>query len=234
MTTTSPATTSSDARDRAREGVAATARRLAEAGLVIGTAGNVSLRFEGPTGPEVAITATGVVLADIDPAGVSVLDVDGHQLAGDLAPTSELELHLDALRERGGAVVHTHSPAATAVSLVVDELPCVHYQQLAIGGAIRVAPFEVFGSPELAAAVRSALAGKQAAILAHHGTVALGSDLTKAADNALLLEWAADLYWRAAALGTPRALSEAQQVAVIEVALRTGYGSPRPATTEEP
>lgn len=218
-----------DARVRACHDVAATARRLAGAGLVIGTAGNVSLRFEGPTGPEVAITATGVVLADLDPAGVSVLDLDGRQLTGDLAPTSELELHLDALRERGGAVVHTHSPAAVAVSLVVDELPCVHYQQLTIGGAIRVAPFELFGSPALAAAVRDALVGKQAAILAHHGTVALGSDLSKAADNALLLEWAADLYWRAAAIGTPRALSEAQQAAVIEAALATGYGTPRAA-----
>ncbi|CAI9407251.1 class II aldolase/adducin family protein [Nocardioides sp. T2.26MG-1] len=220
---------SDDSRSRACHDVAETGRRLAAAGLVIGTAGNVSLRFDGPSGPEVAITATGVVLADLDPAGVSVLDLDGRRLAGDLAPTSELELHLDALRERGGAVVHTHSPAATAVSLVVDELPCVHYQQLAIGGAIRVAPFEVFGSPELAAAVRAALAGKQAAILANHGTVALGSDLRKAADNALLLEWAADLYARAAAIGTPRALSEAQQVSVIEVALATGYGAPRAA-----
>lgn len=232
MTTSSTRALSDDVRDRACHDVAETGRRLAAAGLVIGTAGNVSLRFDGPSGPEVAISATGVVLADLDPAGVSVLDLDGRQLAGDLAPTSELELHLDALRERGGAVVHTHSPAATAISLVVDELPCVHYQQLAIGGAIRVAPFEVFGSPELAAAVRGALAGKQAAILAHHGTVALGSDLRKAADNALLLEWAADLYWRAAAIGAPRALSEQQQVAVIEVALATGYGTPRSTGTD--
>ncbi len=220
---------SEDARTRACDDVAQTARQLAGAGLVIGTAGNVSLRFEGPSGPEVAITATGAVLADLDPGQVSVLDLDGRQLAGDLAPTSELELHLDALRERGGAVVHTHSPAATAISLVVDELPCVHYQQLAIGGAIRVAPFEVFGSPELAGAVRAALADKQAAILAHHGTVALGADLRKAADNARLLEWAADLYWRAAAIGTPRSLTRAQQTAVIEVALATGYGTPRAA-----
>ena len=196
MTAPLAGTPAPDARERACHDVARTSRRLAAAGLVIGTAGNVSVRFEGPSGPEVAITPTGVVLADLEPGQVSVLDLDGHQVAGDLAPTSEVELHLDALRERGGAVVHTHSPAATALSLVVDELPCVHYQQLALGGAVRVAPFEVFGSPELATAVRAALDGKQAAILAHHGTVALGADLGKAADNAELLEWAADLYAR--------------------------------------
>jgi L-fuculose-phosphate aldolase len=218
-----------DLRDRARRDVAETGRRLAAAGLVIGTAGNVSLRFEGPTGPEVAITATGVVLADVEADQVSVLDLDGAQLAGDLAPTTELDLHLGTLRERGGAVVHTHSPVATALSLVVDELPCVHYQQLALGGSVRVAPFEVFGSPALATAVRSALEGRQAAILANHGTVALGADLGKALANALLLEWAAELYWRARAIGEPRALTEEQQHAVIEAALSTGYGTPRAA-----
>jgi L-fuculose-phosphate aldolase len=218
-----------DLRDRARRDVAETGRCLAAAGLVIGTAGNVSLRFEGPTGPEVAITATGVVLADVEADQVSVLDLDGAQLAGDLAPTTELDLHLGTLRERGGAVVHTHSPVATALSLVVDELPCVHYQQLALGGSVRVAPFEVFGSPALATAVRSALEGRQAAILANHGTVALGADLGKALANALLLEWAAELYWRARAIGEPRALTEEQQHAVIEAALSTGYGTPRAA-----
>lgn len=213
----------------ARAAVAATSRRLAGEGLLVGTAGNVSHRFEGPSGEEVAITATGVVLGDATPDQVVVLGLDGRHLEGELAPTSEVGLHLDALRERGGAVVHTHSPVATALSLVIDELPCVHYQQLAIGGAIRVAPFAVFGSPELASAVREALSGKQAAILANHGTVAWGCDLDTAVAHALLLEWAAGLYWRARAIGTPRALTEEQQVAVIEVALATGYGTPRKA-----
>ncbi|MDX6740888.1 class II aldolase/adducin family protein [Actinocorallia sp. A-T 12471] len=217
------------ARASARADVAAASRRLAQEGLLIGTAGNVSLAFAGPDGPEAAITATGVVLADITPDQVTVVGLDGRVREGDLAPTSEADLHLALLRERGGAVVHTHSPAATALSLVLDELPCVHYQQLTIGGSVRVAPFAVFGSRELADAVSAALAGKQAAILANHGTVAVGGDLAKAVENALLLEWAADLYTRASALGTPRALTEEQQLAVIEAALATGYGTTKAA-----
>jgi L-fuculose-phosphate aldolase len=216
-------------RDHARIAVADTSRSLADHGLLVGTAGNVSLLFDGPTGPEVAITATGIHLATAQPEQVSVVDLDGVLLDGDLAPTSELELHLNALRERGGAVVHTHSPMATAVSLVVDELPVVHYQQLLLGGAVRVAPFQVFGSPELARAVDDALTGKQAAILANHGTVALGSDLAQAQENALLLEWVAELFWRARAIGTPKTLSEEQQMAVIQAAVASGYGTPRKA-----
>lgn len=218
-----------DAREHARTAVADTSRELAARGLLVGTAGNVSHRFVGPTGDEVAITATGIRLAEASAEQVSVVDLEGRLLAGDLVPTSEMELHLDALRERGGAVVHTHSAMATALSLVIDELPCVHYQQLLLGGAIRVAPFEVFGSQALAAAVRAALVGKQAAILANHGTVALGADLQQAMDNAVLLEWAAELYWRAAAIGRPRALTDDQQRAVIEAAVASHYGTARKA-----
>ena len=212
-----------------RQAVADASRRLADAGLLIGTAGNVSA-FDGE---HLAITATGVELAATGVAEVSVIDLDGRLVEGDLAPSSEHVLHSGVYRAAADAgvrsVVHTHSPVATAVGLVVDEVPVVHYQQLSLGGSIRVAPFEVFGTPELAAAVGTALQGRMAALLANHGAVTLGASLEAAVENALLLEWVCDLYWRARAIGEPRTLDEAQQVAVIEHALRIGYGSPREA-----
>ncbi len=211
---------------QARHAVAEASRRLADAGLLIGTAGNVSVR----TDDGVAVTATGAVLGRATPAEVTVVDLEGRVLEGELAPTSELELHLGIYERFGaGAVVHTHSPRATALSLVLDELPCVHYQMLLLGGAVRVAPFAVFGSPELAGHVLAALEGKSAALMANHGAVVHGSTLEKAVENALLLEWACDVYARAAALGTPRALDEEQQVAVITAASNSGYGSTRAA-----
>lgn len=218
------------ARAQARAAVAATSRRLADEGLLIGTAGNVSLAFVGETGTEVALTATGIVLRDATEEQVSIIDLAGRKLAGDLAVTSEVDLHLGILRTRGsGAVVHTHSSAATALSLVADELPCIHYQLLALGGAVPVVPFTVFGTPELADRVRASMAGRQAAILANHGTVAYGADLVQATDHALLLEWAAELYLRAAAVGPPRALTQAEQDAVSEYMARIRYGAPRRA-----
>lgn len=205
-----------------RQAVVAACHDLAGAGLLIGTAGNVSVR----AGEHVAVTATGVVLGRATADQVTVVDLDGTVVAGDLAPTSELELHLGIYRRSGAAaVVHTHSPQATAVSLVLDELPCVHYQQLLLGGAIRVAPFAVFGSDELAEHVWTALDGKSAALMANHGAVVHGPTLQAAVDNALLLEWACELYRNAAAIGTPRTLDAAQQTAVVEAALRRGYGS---------
>lgn len=220
-------------RDDVRAAVAAAARRLAERGLVLGTAGNLAVRLDGPDEGLVAVTATGVVLADATPGDVTIVAADGAVVDGALAPTSEVDLHLGVLRSRpdATAVVHTHSPVATAVSLVVDEVPCVHYQQLVLGGAIPVVPFAVFGTPELATSVDAALRAKAAALLANHGTVALGHTLDAAVENALLLEWICTLYWQARSIGTPRALTAEDQQAVIEHAVRTGYGTRREAGT---
>ncbi|WP_065570112.1 class II aldolase/adducin family protein [Microbacterium oleivorans] len=211
-----------------RASVAAASRTLAGHGLLIGTAGNVSVR----AGDVVAVTATGVVLGEATVDDVTVVDLDGTAIEGDLAPTSELALHLGVLRsapaEKVSAVVHTHAPNATALSLVLDELPVVHYQQLVLGGSLRVAPFHAFGTPELAAAVGAALEGRLAALMANHGTVALGPDLQTAVEHALLVEWLAELYLRAATVGTPRALDAGQQQEVVAHAMRLGYGTTKP------
>lgn len=206
----------------ARAEVAAAARRLADAGLLVGTAGNVSAR----EGDRIAVTGTGVVLADCTPDDVTLVSLDGTVLDGALVPTSELGLHLGVYAASfATAVVHTHAPYSTAVACVLDELPVLHYQQLALGGAVRVAPYATFGTSELATATVEALDGRQAALLANHGSVAVGSSLDKAVENALLLEWLAALHHRASALGTPRALTEAQQLDVIAQALNTNYGT---------
>jgi L-fuculose-phosphate aldolase len=218
--------------DDLRGDVARAARRLADAGLLIGTAGNVSAL--DPDTDLVAITATGVVLADCAPGDVTVVDRSGAVVEGELAPTSELELHLEVLAATGaGAVVHTHAPHATAVGCVHGSLPVLHYQQILLGGEIRVVPYATFGTSELAANVVEALEGRHAALMANHGAVTVGRGLRDAVENALLLEWCCQLFQHASSLGTPRALDEAQQVAVIEAALNRGYGSTRPAEPQQ-
>ena len=205
-----------------REEVAGAARRLAAEGLLIGTAGNVSAR----DGDRVAVTATGVVLADCTADDVTVVSPSGEVLEGDLVPTTELGLHLGVYAGTdAAAVVHTHAPYSTAVACVLTELPVLHYQQLLLGGEIRVAPYATFGTPELATSVMDALAGRQAALMANHGSVAVGATLAKAVDNALLLEWLAALHHRASALGEPRVLTEAEQLDVITQAINLDYGS---------
>ena len=209
--------------DEVREQVAAACRRLAAEGLIIGTAGNVSAR----SGDLIAVTPTGAQLGDLTARDVTVVARNGAVVDGMLAPTSELGLHLGVYRRYdAGAVVHTHSPIATALSCVLDgELPCVHYAMLTFGGAVPVAPYRTFGTTELAEVVLDALEGKTAALMANHGAIAYAADIDKALEAALLLEWACDVYWRAAQVGTPRALDQQQQEAVVRAAIERSYGT---------
>ena len=213
--------------ERERQEVAATARRLAAAGLVAGTSGNVSAR----AGERVAVSPTGAVLADLQAESVTVVDLEGRVVDGELEPTSEVDLHLGVYRRYDtGAVVHTHAPMATAVACVLeDELPCVHYEMLALGGPVRIAPYRTFGTPELA----EALEGRTAALLANHGTIAHGPDLAGALRATELLEWLATVYWRASALGTPRALDAEARQAVIDAVVARRYGATKPVRQED-
>jgi len=210
--------------ERLRAEVATACRRLAANGLVMGTAGNVSARGDD----RVAISPTGAALGELTGEQVTVVDLDGEVVGGELAPTSELGLHLGVYRRYdAGAVVHTHAPMATALSCVLDELPCVHYQMLLLGGTVRVAPYATFGTPELAEGVLDALEGRTGALMANHGALTYGPDLARAVDATELLEWACEIYWRAAALGNPRALDHGQRQSVVEAAVRRGYGATR-------
>ena len=207
-----------------RSKVAAAARLLAHEGLVRGTSGNLSAR----NGEHVAVTPTGAVLATLEAKDVTVVDMSGAVVHGRLAPTSELGLHLGVYeRYETGAVVHTHAPVATALACVLDELPCVHYEMLLLGGAVRVAPYATFGTPELAASVIEALDGRTAALMSNHGTVTHGADVDAAVKATQLLEWAAGVYWRAASIGEPRVLGDDDLRAVVDHTVRTGYGTTR-------
>jgi L-fuculose-phosphate aldolase len=206
-----------------REALAEAGRRVADRGLVVGTAGNLSVRVEN----QVVVTPSGAMLGELTPEMMSVLDGDGNHIDGQLPPTSELPLHLLIYRTtaNAGAVAHAHAPASTAVACTHPELPAVHYTILELGGPIRVAPYATFGSEELASNVRAALEGRVAALMENHGSVAYGADIAEACSRLELLEWHADLYARCVSLGTPRVLSDAQLEAVILAALDKGYGT---------
>jgi L-fuculose-phosphate aldolase len=205
-----------------RQRVAEVARRLASEGLVLGTSGNVSERSDDL----VAVTPTGAVLEHVDADDIVIVDLDGAHVDGELAPTSEIGLHLGAYRRYGvGAVVHAHSPYGTALASVLDELPVIHYGMLAFGGAVRVAPYATFGSDELAELTLDALKDRSAALMSNHGTITLGTDAVNALEIARQLEWACTVYWRAAAMGTPRTLDSEQLQAVADAIVARQYGS---------
>src|SRR4051812_43564702 len=207
--------------EAARRQVASASARLAADGLVVGTAGNVSLRVDD----HIVVTPTGGVFGEMRAEEMAVVEPDGTLVEGERGATSELALHL-LLYERmsAGAVVHTHAPYATALSCVVDHVPAVHYSMLMFGGSLRVAPYATFGTEELARNVENALEGRTACLMQNHGHVGFGHDLDYAVEASLLVEWACTVYWRARALGEPVALSDEQLHDVAAQVMRLGYG----------
>jgi L-fuculose-phosphate aldolase len=207
-----------------REAVAAASRHLAQRGLVIGTAGNISAR----NGDLVAVTPTGADLGTVTAEMVTVIDLDGAIVDGDLAPTSEVPLHTGVYAATDAlAITHAHAMASTALSCCFDELPPLHYSCLGLGGAPRTAAYATFGSPELAQNVIEALKGRNAAMMQNHGSVAYGATMTQAIERLELLEWLAELYWRSSSMGTPRVLTDKDFEAIIMAAISGGYGAVR-------
>lgn len=216
-----PEDTEADVEHSARQELVRFARRMPDDGLVVGSAGNLSIRL----GDRVLITPTGVPYEELAPADMCVVDLMDRQSSGPRRPSSEFPMHrLVYLSSDANAVVHTHSTAAVAVSITCHELPAVHYSILQLGGTtVRVAPYRTFGSDDLAAVAGAALQDRTGALLQNHGAITYGSDLAQAYLRAQLLEWMCDIYLRSQAFGNPRILSVEELAAVAESARRRRY-----------
>jgi L-fuculose-phosphate aldolase len=222
--------TDSDELQAARAQLVSYSARLLDDGLAVGSAGNMSVRV----GDIVAITPSGIGYHDMQPADVCLVTLDGTEITDHTGrgnqetPSTETPMHLAIYAATGaGAVVHTHSAEAIALSATRDELPAIHYAITGLGGPVRVAPYVRFGSAGLAAAATHALDGRQAVILRNHGAVTYGRDLTQAYDRALLLEWLARTYRLALSYGEPSILSAEALDEVTAEAKRRHYGERR-------
>ena len=202
-----------------REQVVDVLRRLEAAGLVRGTSGNVSAR-DSDTGL-LAVSPTSLAYDRMSAADVAVVNGDGRQLEGG-RPSVELPMHLTILggRPEVGAVVHTHSPFATAVAAVSDELPIVLAEQAAaLGGPVPVAPYAPTGERAMGEAVLAA-GDAWAVIVRSHGPVCLGRDLDEALRAGFAVEEAAEVWLLARAHGEPALLPEAEVERLVRISGR--------------
>jgi L-fuculose-phosphate aldolase len=203
-----------------RAQLAETCRELRRAGLVVGTAGNVSVRVGGL----VAVSPSGLDYDAMTAELVGVHALDGTPVDAPLRPSSELPLHLQIYARTGAeAVVHTHAPASTALSCVLEEVPASHYYTAMFGGPVRVAPYATFGSDALAENVASALDGRRAALMSNHGAVVVADTLRAALSLAGYLEYVCDVHLRALATGLPIRTLPAEEIRNVS-GLLSGYG----------
>jgi L-fuculose-phosphate aldolase len=176
-----------------RSAVVDVAREVHRAGLTVGRLGNVSLR----AGARFCVTPTRVLAADLSPEHVVVVGLDGRRHTGG-TPSRELPLHLEVYRRNPSvrAIVHTHSPWATAWSHLESAIPGPT-EELSYYGLRRVpcAPWAPAGSRALARRAVEALDEAPVVLLARHGVVAVGETARDALELCALAEQQAHVRW---------------------------------------
>jgi len=198
-----------------REALIAACRDLTRRGLTHGTSGNASVRRDELS---FFISPTGMAYEALEPDDIPLVHFDGRWF-GRRRPSSEWRFHRDVLKTRSdaGAIVHTHSRYATALACTGRGIPAFHYMVAVAGGTdIRCASYHTFGSQELSDAAVAALDGRKACLLANHGVIALGADLSAALTLAGEVENLAAQYCAALAVGDVQILDDTQMHHVIE------------------
>ncbi|CCQ75289.1 class II aldolase/adducin family protein [Magnetospira sp. QH-2] len=193
-----------------------TALAMNAQGLNRGSAGNVSLRL----GDGFLVTPSGMAYPDLLPEDVVWVGLDGRWDRHGRKPSSEWQFHqaIYAARPEINAVVHTHSSFASTLAVLERDIPPFHYMVAAAGGRdIRCAPYATTGSPELAETTVTALAGRRACLLAHHGLIACGPDAERALDLAAEVEDLAKIYVQALAIAEPPRLEDAEMTRMQEI-----------------
>jgi L-fuculose-phosphate aldolase len=202
--------------------------RLDAAGLNHNSSGNASVRV----GAALLVTPSGIPAGELGVEDPVLLDADGRPArGGQRVPTSEWRLHVRVLATRpdAAAIVHTHSPEATAAATLAEDLAAIHYVVARFGArALPCAPYATYGSGELAAGVADALGPRgTACLMANHGALTIGADLDAAVDLAVDVEWFCGVSRRARALGEPVVLADDELDRVA--AQFATYGQPRPS-----
>jgi L-fuculose-phosphate aldolase len=190
-------------------------RELTRRGLTYGTSGNVSARCAAR---QFFVSPSGMEYEALQAEDVPLMDLDGRWF-GRRRPSSEWRFHRDIFQSRQdvGAIVHTHSPRATALACTGRGIPAFHYMVAVAGGRdIRCAPYHRFGTQELSAAALTALEDRKACLLANHGVIATGADLPSAIALAGEVENLALQYCAALSLGEVRILADAEMGDVLE------------------
>ena len=169
-------------------------RGLQDDGFVVGTVGNASHRV----GDTLRITPTRTPYATMRPRDLVTVGIDGAALDAPLRPSRELPLHLAVYRARPDvhAIVHTHSPQATAWSFRGGSLtPAVEENRYYGIGEVHTSAPAPAGSDDLAAIATAGLGTGKAVLLAGHGVIAVGRDVAEADVVARSVEHQATIAW---------------------------------------
>ncbi|MEV6010127.1 class II aldolase/adducin family protein [Streptomyces sp. NPDC051976] len=212
------------------------ARKLQAERLVYSTAGNISMRIPGHL-ELLACTPTGSQYDLLEPEDIAVVTLDGEQVDGRKAPTSEVQMHTMICKGRPevGAVVHTHGKAVMTFANLGWTLPPILTGLCeATGGAVYCSPYSQPETDQMYSYTKAALDNRGATFLRYHGLLAVGADLEHAFHTAAVVEGACEVYLSAKQFGEVSELP-APQVEWIASYWRAQFpGAPEPLPAPDP
>lgn len=198
-----------------RKQIVEAAREMSARGLSPGRSGNLSVRFDDG----MLITPTALAYDVMQPSDLVFVNAEGISAGDERAPSSEWRFHQAAYQKRDDqhAVVHSHSPYATALACAHKPIPAFHYMVAMAGGKdIPCVPYASFGTADLAKHVASGLRERQACLMANHGQIALGETLEGALELAFEVETLAQQYVIALGVGNVHLLDDAEMARMVE------------------
>ena len=180
--------------------------------------GNISVRSEEDGIQGFLITPSGKKYDSLREDDIVFVSNDGNHDTN-LKPSSEWRFHKDIYLKKpdAKAIVHAHSPHASAVSAHGKDIPAFHYMiALAGGDSIKCAKYATFGSQELSNNIIDALENRKACLMSNHGQVAFGENLESAFELAEELENICHQYINTIKLGDPKILSSSEMDVILE------------------
>ena len=185
--------------------------------------GNISSRAKEDGKDGYLITPSGKKYDSLKPGNIVFMGLNEEIENNDSGnkPSSEWRFHRDIYlnKKDAQAIVHAHSPHATAVSSHGKSIPPFHYM-IALGGGedIKCSEYATFGTKELSQNVVKALINRSACLMSNHGQVAFGKNLEQAFELAQEIENICQQYIIALKIGEPKILSFEEMQKVLDKA----------------
>ena len=186
--------------------------------------GNLSIRAKMDDEEGFYITPSGVKYENLTINDIVFLSINKEYdnltiVNSSLNPSSEWRFHQDIYKKKpeAKAIVHAHSHHATAISTHQKSIPPFHYMIALMGGDdIKCAEYATFGTKELSRNILKALENRKACLMANHGQIAFGENLSKAFELAQEVENICHQYFLAIKLGEPKNLTFAEMQKILE------------------
>ena len=180
-------------------------RWLSENGYLgqLSSGGNISVRVPGEK--TVAITPSGRSYFSLKVNDICVIDFDRNSIEGSLSPSIEAGMHIGVYKNRSdvNAVIHTHQPFASILSIINKPIPALFDEiTVEIGYEVDIIPYAFSGSSELVDNVVGKLDNAcHCYLIQNHGALSLGADMQRAMKNTELLENVAKIYYHTLSTG---------------------------------